>query len=141
MKRLLKGLPLLLFALLCAGCDITDDGAKYHFVPLQITAADVPESFQLNQTYEIGVTYLRPNGCTGFQGFDIISQDSADYVIRRVVAIGAEFQDPTCPETNDELQESFQFICLYPQPYLFRFYTGDDEAGVPQYLEVEVHAY
>ena len=141
MKRLLKGLPLLLFVLLYAGCDVTDDGAKYHFVPLQITAADVPESFQLNQSYEIGVTYLRPNGCTGFQGFDVISQDSADYVIRRVVAIGAEFQDPSCPETNDELQESFQFICLYPQPYLFRFYTGDDEAGVPQYLEVEVHAY
>lgn len=141
MKRLLKGLPILLGMLLYAGCDVSDDGAKYYFVPLQITAVDVPESFQLNETYEIGVTYLRPNGCTGFQGFDVISQDSADYVIRRVVAIGAEFQDASCPEVNEELQASFQFICLYSKPYLFRFYTGDDEAGTPQYLEVEVHSY
>ena len=141
MKRLLKGLPILLGMLLYAGCDVSDDGAKYYFVPLQITAVDVPESFQLNETYEIGVTYLRPNGCTGFQGFDVISQDSADYVIRRVVAIGAEFQDASCPEVNEELQASFQFICLYSKPYLFRFYTGDDEAGAPQYLEVEVHSY
>ncbi|HSR59323.1 MAG TPA: hypothetical protein VLL47_01150 [Robiginitalea sp.] len=141
MKRLLKGLPILLGMLLYAGCDVSDDGAKYYFVPLQITAVDVPESFQLNETYEIGVTYLRPNGCTGFQGFDVISQDSADYVIRRVVAIGAEFQDAPCPEINEELQASFQFICLYSKPYLFRFYTGDDEAGAPQYLEVEVHSY
>ena len=141
MKRLLKGLPVLFFLLSVAGCDVSDDGANYYFVPLQITGVTVPESFQLNETYEIGVTYLRPNSCTGFQGFDVISQDSADTVIRRVVAIGAEFQEASCPEVNEELQASFQFICLYSKPYLFRFYTGDDANGVPQYLEVEVASY
>ena len=138
MKRFLKGLPILLYVLLNAGCDISDDGAKYFFVPLQITAVDVPESFQLNETYEIGVTYLRPNGCTGFQGFDVVSEESEAHTVRQVVAIGAEFQESSCEELNEELQTTFQFICLYSKPYLFRFYTGEDEAGDPQYLDVEV---
>lgn len=138
MKRFLTGLPILLFVLLNWGCDISDDGAKYYFVPLQITAVDVPESFQLNESYNIGVTYLRPNGCTGFQGFDVISEESEAHTIRQVVAIGAEFDESPCEEINEELQENFQFICLYSKPYLFRFYTGDNEAGEPQYLEVEV---
>ena len=141
MKRLLKGLPILLYALLIAGCDNSDDGAKYYFVPLQITAVEVPEFFQLNETYEIGVTYLRPDSCTGFQGFDVGSEESEAHTIRQVVAIGAEFQESSCEELNEELQTTFQFICLYSKPYLFRFYTGDGEAGDPQYLEVEVASY
>lgn len=141
MKRFLTGLPILLYLLLNSGCDVSDDGAKYHFVPLQITAVDMPESFQLNETYNISVTYLRPNECTGFQGFDVISDESEDHTIRQVVAIGAEFEESPCEEINEELQANFQFICLYSKPYIFRFYTGEDEAGEPQYLEVEVAVY
>jgi hypothetical protein len=125
---------LLLFLVLNA-CDIGDDGVNYHFVTLQITDVSMPESFDLNETYEIGVTLLVPNGCTQFEGFDIKSEATT---VRNVVAIGTELDDLACTQVVSEVETTFEFICLYRGTYLFRFWTGENEQGVPQYLEIEV---
>ncbi|WP_255443960.1 hypothetical protein [Robiginitalea sp. SC105] len=135
MKRIWKGLPIFLICILLSGCDISDDGMSYHFVTLEITAVDMPESFQLHESYEIGVTYALPNGCTNFEGFDVTSEGTA---VRRVVAIGSEFPEENCTGPARELQTSFQFTCRYYEPYLFRFYSGEDESGNPRFIEVEV---
>lgn len=134
-KRIFFGVLLLVMLTLAVGCDSDDDEMKYHFVALEISEVDLPESFQLNETYRIGVTYRVPNSCTSLEGFDVSSEE---LTVRRVVAIGAEVQEQACTEAVEELQTSFQFICLYSDTYLFRFYAGDDETGEPQYLEVEV---
>lgn len=138
--KLLKGFAIFLLLALPLGCEVNDDEVKYHFVTLNIVDVTVPESFQLNQTYEIQVTYQLPNGCTSFEGFDIISEDTTT---RRVVAIGSELDDQTqaCTQAVIDVETSFQFICLYSEPYLFRFFTGFDTEGAPQYLEVEVPVY
>lgn len=135
MKRFWNVLPAYLFALLLLGCNVNDDDLNYHFVTLGITEVEVPESFQLNETYEIGVTFLKPNDCTSFEGFDVRTEGGT---VRRVVAIGAEFEGQACDGGAEEARASFQFICLYDEPYLFRFYTGNDADGNPQYIEVEV---
>lgn len=135
MMRLVKGLPIFLIFILLTGCDVGDDGMSYHFVTLQIVDVDVPEAFELNETYEIGVTYLRPNGCTTFEGFDVTSEGTT---VRRVVAVGAEFPEENCSAPGGEAQTSFRFTCLYYDTYLFRFYTGNNEAGSPEFIEVEV---
>lgn len=133
--KLIKGFSVFVLMLLSFGCDVNDDEVNYHFVTLNIVDAQLPEAFRINETYEVRVTYQVPNGCTSFEGFDIISES---YTTRRVVAIGIEVDDRACTQALQEVETSFQFICLYNQPYLFRFFTGMDEDGEPQYLEVEV---
>ena len=116
-----------------------DDGEeKFHFVPLQITAAELPESFMLNQTYQIKVTYSTPNGCTTFEGFDITEDDTEYSEIRNVVAIGAERENLQCTQQFEEIETTFSFLCLYSKTYVFRFWTGEDENGASEFFEVEV---
>ncbi len=118
-----------------SSCKLEDDRVNFRFVPLQILSADLPESFELNETYEIRVTYLRPSACIFFEGFDITKEG---VTTRNVVAIGSDFYEEVCTLATEELEASFKFICLYDEPYLFRFWTGEDENGNQQYLEVEV---
>lgn len=135
MKAPLNVVKAFLLLLVLNACDIGDDGVTYHFVTLQITEVSMPETFNLNESYEIGVTVLVPNGCTQFEGFDIVSEDTT---VRHVVAIGTEQDDLACTQVVSEVETSFNFVCLYPETYLFRFWTGEDAQGVPQYLEIEV---
>lgn len=118
-----------------SSCKLEDDRVNFRFVPLQILSADVPEAFELNETYEIRVRYLRPSACVFFEGFDITKEG---VTTRNVVAIGTDFYDEVCTQAVEEQEASFNFICLYEDTYLFRFWTGEDENGNQQYLEVEV---
>ncbi len=135
MKPFWNLLKLLLPLFLLSACDIGEDEVNYHFVSLATLAVDMPEEFRLNETYEIGVTVLEPNGCTEFEGFDILPEDTT---IRRVVAIGTEQNDVPCTEALSEVETSFDFICLYPGTYVFRFWTGKNQDGVDQFMEFEV---
>lgn len=135
MKTGWKVIVVLSLAFFSNACEIGDDEVDYHFVTLQIVAADLPEFFQLNETYEIGVTVLEPNGCTSFEGFNITSED---LTVRTVAAIGTEEVDAACTQAIREVETSFEFICLYTEPYVFRFWTGESASGEPQYLEIEV---
>lgn len=126
-------LGILLFGL--QSCKFEDDNVNFRFVPLQIVSADLPESFTLNETYEIRVTYVRPSGCFFFEGFDITDEATTT---RNVVAIGSEFYEEVCTQAIEELEASFNFIVLYDETYLFRFWNGEDENGVDQYIEIEV---
>jgi hypothetical protein len=128
-------LKALVLILALNACDIGDDEVNYHFVTLQVVAVDMPESFQVNETYQIGVTVLEPNGCTQFEGFNILSEDTT---VRQVAAIGTQQLDAACTQVVTEVETSFEFICLYGEPYLFRFWTGESASGEPQYLEIEV---
>ena len=135
MKTFWNALKAFLLLLVLNACDIGDDEVNYHFVTLEIIDVSMPESFNLNETYEIGVTVLVPNGCTQFEGFDVSSQDTT---VRNVIAIGTEWDDVACTQVISEVEATFDFVCLYPEAYLFRFWTGEDDQGVPQYLEIEV---
>ena len=134
MKRLYVWIGLFLLLGLSA-CEIENDSIKYHFVPLQITSVDMPDTFTLNETYEINVTFIRPSNCTFFEGFDVRQEDTT---VRNVVAIGSEIDDQQCTQVIEEVTESFDFLVIYNQNYLFRFWTGEDANGDPIYLEIPV---
>jgi hypothetical protein len=133
--RNLFALSMLLAVLSFAGCSL-EDTENFHFVTLPIESVDIPESFDLNETYEIKVTYLRTSDCAFFEGFDIVKEDTT---VRNVAAIGSMLSDSDdCKEVLQEVETSFNFIVLYRETYLFKFYTGEDVNGDPQYLEIEV---
>ncbi|WP_343486958.1 hypothetical protein [Allomuricauda sp. d1] len=136
MKRVFAVALFSVLMLFMGGCDLDDD-QNFHFVALRILDAEVPESFELNQVYDITVTYQRHNGCVFFQGFDV--QD-VDLTTRNIVAIGSELvdTDTACTQAVEEVEAQFRFQVLYSEPYLFRFYAGEDEDGNATYLEYTV---
>ena len=134
MKRLYVWIGLFLLLGLTA-CKLEDDGIKYHFLPLQITSVEMPDSFTLNETYEISVTFIKPSNCVFFEGFDV---RQADTTVRNVVVIGSEIDDQVCTQAIEEVTETFDFLVIYDQTYVFRYWTGEDENGEPEYLVVTV---
>ncbi|MBT8307401.1 MAG: hypothetical protein KJN85_10735 [Maribacter sp.] len=136
MNRTFLVLIAILVSLSFTSCDLGDDGPNFHFVPLVIESVEMPESFDLNETYEINVTYTIPDGCTFYEGFDVVKEATS---IRKVVAVGAKRTDQeACTEVVRQEMASFDFVVLYDQEYLFRFYQGEDANGEQQFLEVEV---
>ena len=121
--------------ILLTSCSLEDDNVKFEFVPLQIINADFPESFTLNETYNINVTYIIPNNCIAFEGFDI---SVIDITGRNIVAIGSERVGEVCNLIAVEAQDSFEFTCLYEGTYYFRLWTGESENGEQEYIEMEV---
>jgi len=117
-------------------CSIDNNEPNFNFLPLQIVSADLPEFFTLNETITIQVTYVQPDDCTSFAGFDIVDQDTT---ARDVVVFGTKRTDQQdCTENNTEQTTSFDFTVNYPDPYTFRFWQGENENGEQQYLVIEV---
>lgn len=135
MKRALCFFLIVLTAITFNSCDVDDD-ADFYYVSLPIESVELPESFKVNETYQINVTYRRPNDCTYFEGFDVAKLDTT---IRDVVVVGSTFSgDDACAEISEEIEVSFNFLVLYTDTYVFRFWTGENENGESEYLEIEV---
>lgn len=135
MKRITFLLFVTIFPVLTS-CNLDND-VNYHFEALEIKSIEMPESFDFGKVYNIKVNYLRPNDCTFFEGFDVRRED---VTTRKVVAIGSVIEDngAECKEIMQEVTASFNFEVVYDQPYLFKFWTGDDENGDPVYTEITV---
>lgn len=120
-------------------CNNNDDsdGIQVEFKKLAIVKTELPEFFELGKTYEIRATYVRPDGCTYFQGFKVTAENTT---IRVVEAIGAKYINTgeLCTEDAVEVPDSFLFQVIYNQPYTFRFWKGVDANGQPIYSEVIV---
>lgn len=113
-----------------------DDAPNFHFVPLSIVSADLPEFFTLNQTYAIRVVYNKPDACTSFGGFDVTPEE---LTTRNVVVIGTRHYDQeACTQTIEEGVSVFNFNVVHSQTYTFKFWQGEDADGNQEYLEVEV---
>lgn len=122
-------------AAILGGCS-KDDEPNFHFTALQIVSAELPESFELNQTYQIFVDYNLPNGCSAFEGFEVTQEDTTT---RNVVAIGSVRTDiEPCTTEIIEGRAFFNFVVIYNQPYTFKFLQGENSEGEPEYLEVVV---
>lgn len=131
-----------LFGLACAlalaSCSLNDDGVNFQYTSLNITGASLPDTFELGRVYNVDVNILRPNDCTLMDQFDVKRSFTDSTQVRTISAIGIILDKEECIEMNDSLQDAFQFEVLYTKPYIFRFYTGDDSAGEPEFLEIEV---
>ncbi|NDV42190.1 hypothetical protein [Flagellimonas sediminis] len=137
MKKVL--MPLLLFVACSwfSSCDLDDDSPNFYFTTLNVVEADVPESFVFGETYDIDVTYVRPNGCTFFEGFDVTKTAETD---RDIVVIGSVLTDENraCTEALEEVVATLKFSVIYTNEYHFRFYTGDDENGNATFVEYTI---
>ncbi len=136
MKKVIVLFALFGVCALFSSCDLDDDGQNFQFKTLKVVDAKVPEFFELNQTYDIEVTYIRPNGCTFFEGFDVTRTAETN---RDIVAIGSELTgDTACTQALEEVVAILKFNVLFTGEYNFRFYAGTDSNDEATYLEYTI---
>ena len=85
MKRLL----VLCLALLFASCSVNDDGTNYSFEVLPVESVNIPDEFELGETYPISVSYFKPSTCHSFKEFYYLKENNE----RTVAAINYVFED------------------------------------------------
>lgn len=135
MKRLYFISFVTALAMTFISCDLGDDGENFHYEALEVTNVELPESFHLYDVYDIKVTMRRPDDCTIFDGFNVSKEA---LTTRNVAPIGIVFERNNCSVLDQEIEDSFKFEVIYDEPYLFRFYNGNDANGDAQFIEVEV---
>ncbi|MBC3758438.1 hypothetical protein H7U19_08490 [Hyunsoonleella sp. SJ7] len=120
-----------------SSCDLADDDGNlnFNFEVLPIESVDIPDSFELGAIYPITVSYLRPSTCHQFRDFYYLKENNE----RTVAVINYCFERNDCEELTDEVVEaSFNFKVTSNGSYIFKFWQGEDENEVDQYLIVEV---
>jgi hypothetical protein len=143
MKRLI-----LLFAsvLLLVSCDVDDDGPNVAYEFAEITETDLPDYFEMGETYSFDVSYQLPSACHDFYTFQTNQYSSEEKDSTLVIEIGALTNyDPNLTECTEEgsLSESKTIKGLkinnkQYNNYHFKLLTGGDEDNNAQYLNVEV---
>ena len=135
MKKVFFILLIVGVTLSLSSCEKADE-PNFHFVPLSIVSAELPEFFSLDQTYQIRVTYNKPDGCTSFGGFDVTPKD---VTTRNVVVIGTKrYDQEACAQVIEEETNTFNFKVVNNENYLFRFWQSEDADGNQEYFEVLV---
>ena len=132
MKNLLI---LCLTLILCASCSIDDDSTSYSFEVLPVESVDIPDEFELGETYPITVSYFRPSTCHAFREFYYLKENNE----RTVAPITYVFDNNDCETLEDNLVEAtFNFRVTSNGSYIFKFWQGDGTDGETQYLTIEV---
>lgn len=129
-KKIIFALSIILLTVSCS----SDDNSNYRYELLPITEADVPSEFVFGNFYTITVKYIRPDNCHEYS--DILYE--YDYDARNIAVISAVNDDTDCEILDSEKELSFTVQALQVNPYIFRFWQGEDENGDPIYLTIEV---
>ena len=126
---------LLLIVISVSSCSVDDDANNFYYEILPVESVVIPEEFELGQTYEITVTYLRPTNCHVFNNFYYES----DLNQRTVAVVTSVYQNNDClPLIDEEAQATFNFMVNSNGTYVFKFWQGEDENGNDLYYIVEV---
>lgn len=132
MKKLLV---LCLALLFFASCSIDDDSPNFDFEILPVVSVDIPDEFELGQTYPITVSYYRPSDCHTFKEFYYMKENNQ----RTVAPINFVFKDDPCTTLNSTLTEAtFNFIVESNGSYIFKFWQGLGENDEDIFLTIEV---
>lgn len=116
-------------------CSINDDVPNYSFEVLPVESVDIPDAFELGETYPITIHYFRPTTCHNFKELYYYKENNE----RTVAPITYVFDRNDCETLEDELVEAtFNFIVTSNGSYIFKFWQGEDTDGEPIYLTIEV---
>ena len=114
-------------------CSVNDND-NFHFEYIPVVTVDVPSEFERGQTYRLGITYELPSSCYSFYNYDYLYEDAS-----RIIAAYAMVNDSD-PRTLAIIEGEFFILveALQTEPYIFKFWQGEDEQGEPIYLTIEV---
>lgn len=121
--------------MLLISCSLNDDSTNYSFEVLPVESVDIPDEFELGNTYPITVHYEKPSTCHGFKEFYYYKENNE----RTVAPITVVFENNDCETLENHTAEAtFNFIVTSNGSYIFKFWQGEDTNGEAQYLIIEV---
>ncbi len=129
-------IPLFLVAFLIFGCSDNDDNLHdYHLEYVNVISADLPDEFIYGLTYRINVTIEMPNSCYFFYNqYDYFYEGTS----RLIYPIGHVDDGVPCTPNITETTFSIPVQALQREPYIFKFYQGEDDNGQDIFLTIEV---
>lgn len=126
---------LCVIALSITSCSLDNNTTDYQTEFLPIEAVDMPSEFVFGEVYEISLSYYRPSSCHVFYDFYYASEQNQ----RTIAIINVVYSDHDCVTYDNQLVEvSFNFMVNSNEPYVFRFWQGQDDNGNDLYYIVEV---
>ncbi len=133
----MKKIALLLLTVFALNsCSLEGTEPNYYLEVLPVESFTVPESFDMNGSYEIKVKYKRPSDCHYYEG--IYYEKDGD---TRIFGVQTRvLNDNDCLPLNEEpIEVKFNFVCTpgYTR-YVFKFYKGEDANGNNIFEEVEI---
>lgn len=99
-----------------------------------ITEVQILEVRHPHEETEIETFYIRNSDCETFFNFEYTVSGNE----RIIVMMTSTVEKEGCKDMNSETSQTLKFRPNNSGTYIFKFWTGDDDAGNPVYLEQEV---
>lgn len=116
-------------------CSNDNDDHDYHLEYVSVKSADVPDEFDYGNTYEIEITIDLKNSCHFFYGQFDYFYDEDTRLIYPIVHIDDEVG---CNPIITEKTFKIPIKITQKEPYILKFYQGEDEDGDDTFLTIEV---
>lgn len=127
-------------------CDVEEQEPWKVPVYAEVTDVDLPESFELGETYTIEVTYLLPTACHEAAGLELdrggnTGDEYRDIYIAGVATIYSDVTE--CNEEENEEEDlmetaTFSLTISVEEPYTFHLWEGVDEENKNIFTSIEV---
>ncbi|MDT0553655.1 hypothetical protein [Urechidicola vernalis] len=115
--------------------DDDDDYHDYHLEYTEVISADVPEEFEFGRTYRVEVTIELDDSCHFFYNQYDYFYEGTSRLIYPIVHIDDGIP---CTPNIREVTFSIPVQALQTEPYIFKFYQGEDADGQDLFLTIEV---
>ena len=117
-------------------CSNDDDNYHdYHLEYVNVVSADLPDEFIFGNTYRINVTIELPNSCYYYYNqYDYFYEGTS----RLIYPIAHVDDGVACTLNITETTFSIPVQALQSEPYIFKFYQGEDAEGQDIFLTIEV---
>jgi hypothetical protein len=118
-----------------SSCSDDDDYHEYHLEYIGVKSAEVPDVFTFGQTYRINVTIELPNSCYFYYNqYEYFYEGTS----RLIYPIAHVDDGVPCTPNITETTFSIPVQVLQEEPYIFKFYQGEDADGQDTFLTIEV---
>lgn len=124
----------LLMVLLLHSCSLDDgDAPIINYQALPVIEVELPQAFTFGEVHAIPVIFEYTNSCQTFAGFDVTSN-----LNQREITVVASVSDSDCQDEIIRTQQNLRFLAASNGSYVFKFFTGLDDNGEPEYLEYTI---
>ncbi|SNR73830.1 hypothetical protein SAMN06265371_110128 [Lutibacter agarilyticus] len=129
-------ITLFLISFLIVGCNDNDDNDHdYHLEYTSVISAELPDEFVFGRTYRINVTIELPNSCYYFYNQYDYFYEGTSRLIYPIVHVD---DGVACTQNIREITFTIPVQALQYEPYIFKFYQGEDPDGQDKFLTIEV---
>lgn len=128
---------LFLIVFLVYGCNDDDDNNDhdYHLEYTEVISAELPDEFIFGRTYRIFITIELSDSCHYFYNQYDYFYEGTSRLIYPIVHID---DGVPCTPNIREITFSIPVQALQYDPYIFKFYQGEDADGQDVFLTIEV---